>query len=294
MTVVITGSESFIGSELKRLCDARKIDFIGIDSKASDDSRCVQMDIRSPQVTEAIPQGADALVHLAAISRDGDCRQDPYLAFDVNVQGTLNLIRAARERGVRQFVFASSEWVYGQVENNAVQTEDQPIDITRISSAYALTKVVGEQCLRQAFDQGMCNVTVLRFAIVYGPRRDNWSAVESLLNAVLTQDSVSVGSLSTARRFVHVSDIASGIVASLGTAGFETVNLSGDRLVALRDVIEESCEVAGRRPEVRETNASAISIRDPDNRKAHEIFGWSPAIGLNEGLSTLMAYTQPT
>ena len=109
----------------------------------------------------------------------------------------------------------------------------------------------------------------------------------------MTQDSVAVGSLATARRFVHVSDVAAGILAALGTPGFEIVNLSGDRLITLRDVIEASCEVAGRRPEVRETDASAVSIRNPHNQKAHEVLGWSPAIGLGDGLSTLMAYAQP-
>ena len=292
MTVVVTGSQSFIGSELKRLCDARSIDLVGIDSASSDDPRCTQVDIRSPQVAEAIPRGSDALVHLAAISRDSDCRADPYLAFDVNVQGTLNLITAARERGVRQLIFASSEWVYGQVKNDEEQTEDQPIDVTRISSEYALTKIVGEQCLRQAFAHGLCPVTVLRFAIVYGPRRDNWSAVESLFNAVLTQDSLAVGSLATARRFVHVSDIAAGIVSALGKPGFEIINLSADRLITLRDVVEESCDVLDRRPEVRETDASAVSIRNPHNQKAREVLGWSPAVGLSEGLSTLMAYSK--
>jgi len=293
VTVVITGSESFIGTELKRLCLRENIDFVGIDTVASDDPQCTQIDIRSPRVAETIPRDADTLVHLAAISRDSDCREDPSLAFDVNVQGTLNLIKAARERGVRQFIFASSEWVYGQVKNDELQKEDQPIDITRINSEYALTKIVGEQCLRQAFDQGLCPVTVLRFAIVYGPRRDNWSAVESLFNAVMTQDSVAIGSPATARRFIHVSDIASGIVAAMGVPGFETINLSGDRLITLRDVIEESCAVAGRRPEIHETDSSAISIRNPDNRKAHELLSWSPAVGLSEGLGTLMAYEQP-
>ena len=291
MTVVITGSESFIGKELKDRCRSAGIQFVGIDLAPSDDPDHVQLDIRSPQVAEAIPQDAEALIHLAAISRDQDCRADPYLALDVNVQGTLNLIRAARECGVRQFVFASSEWVYGQVANNAVQTEDQAIDITQITSEYALTKIVGEQCLHLAFQQGLCPVTVLRFGIVYGPRPANWSAVESLFNTVMTQDSVTVGSLATARRFVHVTDIASGIICALGRTGFEIFNLSGDRLVTLRDVVEGSCELLGRWPEVRETNPAAISIRNPDNRSAQAMLEWAPALGLKEGLATLATET---
>jgi nucleoside-diphosphate-sugar epimerase len=294
MKLFVTGSESFIGKELKKQCRSANIEFVGIDSANPTDSFGVQLDIRSPQVVETIPQNVDALIHLAAISRDEDCRQDPYLAFDVNVQGTLNLIAAARKRGVRQFIFASSEWVYGQVDNDAIQTEDQPIDVTKIRSEYALTKIVAEQCLGLAFHQGFCPVTVLRFAIVYGPRPSNWSAVESLFNAVRTQDVVTVGSLATARRFVHVADIAAGIISSLGRSGFEIINLSGDSLVTLRDVIKESSKLLGRRPEVRESNPTAMSIRNPDNQKARSMLGWVPTLSLRDGLAIFMESSNGT
>ena len=289
MKVVITGSESFIGKELKAQCLSKGIQFVGIDSAKPGDAHGIQLDIRSARVDQAIPHNADALIHLAAISRDEDCRNDPYLAFDVNVQGTLNLIRAAQERGVRQFIFASSEWVYGQVANNAVQTEDQPIDVTRIMSVYALTKIVGEQSLRMAHQQDVLPaVTVLRFGIVYGPRPANWSAVESLFNDVRSQNVVTVGSLASARRFVHVSDIAHGIISALGWDRFEVINLSGDSLVTLRNVIQESSNLLGRRPEVRESNPAAVSIRNPDNQKARSMLSWIPSLGLNEGLATLV------
>ncbi len=193
MKLIITGSESFIGKELKRHCREKGVEWVGIDTVPLTDPHTIQMDIRSSDLKKAIPEGADALVHLAAISRDQDCRVNPKLAFDVNVMGTLNLIEAARHQKVRQFIFASSEWVYGEVGNQAVQTEDQPIDATKILSEYVLSKIAGEQSLRMAFAQGFCPVTVLRFGIVYGPRPANWSAVEMLFNEVRTKDTIEVG-----------------------------------------------------------------------------------------------------
>lgn len=289
MTVVITGTESFIGEELRRHCREAGVEYVGLDSVASDDPACVVMDIRSPEVERIIPQGAEALVHLAAISRDQDCRADPSLAFDVNVMGTLALIRAAQRRGVRQFVFASSEWVYGDVSGMPAQIESQPIDVTKVLSEYALTKLVGEQCLRQACASAPMDVVILRFGIVYGPRPGNWSAVEALFHAVRTSDTVTVGSRGTARRFIHVADVADGILASIGLEGFEVLNLSGDVLVTLGEVIDASAEVLGRKPTVIEKDPAGTSIRNPDNAYARKILDWRPRIGLGEGLETLMS-----
>jgi len=289
MRIVISGSESFIGKKLKQHCRIKNIEFIGIDMVSSEDANHITMDIRSPDIEQVIPASTDAFIHLAAISRNQDCREDPITAFDVNVGGTLNLIHAAQRRGVKQFVFASSEWVYGDVGNADIQTEESVIDAARITSEYALTKIVGERVLHMAYQRGFCPVTVLRFAIVYGPRPKNWSAVEGLFNAVRTQDVVEVGgSLRTARRFIHVSDIADGILSVLGRDGYEIFNLSGNTLITLRDVIEQSAALLNKRPRVVEKNPQDVSIRNPDNQKARQVLGWKPVVDLQSGLKSLL------
>ena len=290
MKLIVTGSESFIGTVLRGYCRAKQIEVIGIDARSSDDPGHLHLDIRSPHLQDALPLGAEALVHLAAISRDPNCRSNPQAAFDVNVGGTLNLIQAAQAKRVKQFIFASSEWVYGETLDSEAQREDAAIDINRISSEYALTKLVGERVLAMAHQRGFCPVTVLRFGIVYGPRPPAaWSAVEALFEAVRTQDTVEVkGSLRTARRFIHVTDIARGILAALGRSSYEIFNLSGDALITLQDIIAQSALLLNRRPRVIERNPAAVSLRNPDNRKAREVLGWAPQVGLKEGLGTLL------
>jgi nucleoside-diphosphate-sugar epimerase len=284
MTLFVTGAESFIGRALRARCDAVGQEWTGIDSAASIVPNVHKTDIRDPAVADLIPADA-TVVHLAAISRDSDCRADPRTAFDVNVTGTLNLAAAAQKRGARQFIFASSEWVYGGVRNDEIQREDQAIDVTAMTSEYAVSKIVAEQCLKLSFR--IPAMTILRFGIVYGPRPGNWSAVESLFHSVLTKDEVKVGALRTARRFIHVDDIVSGILASRGRAGFEIFNLSFDRLISLGDVIEASMKLSDRRPNIVETNSSQVSIRNPDNTKARSELSWAPVVGLDAGLKTL-------
>lgn len=284
MNIVVTGSQSFIGQRLIALARLAGHTVMGIDAVpgALVD---VQIDIRDAVLPAAIPLNTDVVVHLAAISRDGDCRNDPRAAFDVNVGGTLNVVRACRERGVRQFIFASTEWVYGN--GTAVQREDDPIDATRVPGEYALTKIAAERCLALACPRDLANVTILRFGIVYGPRPANWSAVESLFAKTASSDPIAVGSLATARRFVHVDDIGAGILAALGRTGYEVFNLSGGKLVTLAEIIALGSRIHGTAPVVSETQANSVSIRNPDNAKAAHILDWHPVIDLETGLRSL-------
>jgi len=286
MRIAVTGSRSFIGAEFIALAKASGHSVLGID-RLTGDPGDLTLDVRDAKLAEALPEGLDAIVHLAAISRDSDCRNNPYEAFDVNIMGTLNVIRASVARKIPQVVFASSEWVYGEVDSKGAQVEDQAIDVTRIDGEYALSKIVGERLLAMARRQGLENATILRFGIVYGPRPSNWSAVESLFHQAGTQSEITVGSLTTARRFIHVRDIASGILAALGRTGFEIFNLSGDKLVALGDVIETSAKIHGTKPLVTEKDAAASSIRNPDNKKALAELNWRPTCDLATGLATL-------
>jgi UDP-glucose 4-epimerase len=288
MKVFVTGSESFIGKVLLERCRNTNVDAFGIDLCAPRTVDRAPADIRSAEVADLIPDGTDALIHLAAISRDADARANPRLAYDINVMGTVNLIEAAKARGVKQFVFASSEWVYGDVANQDIQTEDRPIDITRLKSEYAFTKIAGEQILKFAHAQGFPSMTILRFGIVYGPRMQNWSAVESLLNAVYKGGPVKVGSRASARRFIHVNDISNGILASLGRQGCDIFNLSGDRLITLGDLIDEGARALGTTVAVNETAPDAVSIRNPDNTKVRKALNWEPAFNLVRGVSDVL------
>ncbi|CAA7614516.1 NAD(P)-dependent oxidoreductase [Magnetospirillum sp. SS-4] len=286
MRIFVTGAASFIGTELLNQCRDRGIDVVGVDSRTV--AGCHAADIRDPAIADLIPEDVDAIVHLAALSRDPDCRNRGRHCFDVNVMGTLNLMEAAETRRARQFVFASSEWVYDSFQPGVDKTEDDVIDATRLTSEYAFSKFVSENNLRQKSAHGFCAATVLRFGIVYGSRSDNWSAVEALFNAVATRDEVGIGSLATGRRFLHVSDVADGILASLGRLpGFEIINIQGRRMVTLGDVIATSARLLGRSPRVTETAPAAPSLRPVSSVKAERLLGWQARVELEEGLIRL-------
>ena len=287
MRIFITGIYSFVGQELVRQCKTKDIECLGVDLIDVKAKNYYKADIREPQIAELIPAGIDAIVHLAAMSRDGDCKNKGYECFDSNVMGTLNLINAAQKRNVKQFVFASTEWVYDSFKENEIKDENSVIDISKITSEYALSKLVSENNLRQKFAHGFCPTTILRFGIIYGPREKNWSAVESLFNTVKTKDEVAVGSFKSGRCFIHVEDIVSGIIASLRLQGLQIINLQGDRLITLGEVIDTSKEILKRNPCLIEKDPSNVSIRLVSNARAKSVLNWHPAFNLKRGLESL-------
>lgn len=292
MKLFITGSESFVGKELISQCKRSGIDIVGIDlvSARSPEYEFTKMDINSPQVSDVIPANVDAVIHLAALSRDSDCKNNAYSCFRANVMGTLNIIEATKLKNAKQFVFASSEWVYDNFPGGVIKDEEAIIDITKLTSEYALSKFVSEQNLRQQYDNGFCPTTILRFGIIYGPRRNNWSAVESLMSAVKNKNEVEVGSLRSGRRFIHVTDICMAICQSVGLAGLNVLNLTADSVITLGAIIEKSKTLLEKSPLVKEMKPNDINIRNPSNEKAKKLLQWEPKIGINEGLRTLLPF----
>jgi len=287
MKIFITGSEGFIGRELISQCQKQGIEVVGVDSKKGSRPNFYQADIRSKNIVELIPEGVDAVIHLAALSSDTDCKDRASECFDINVMGTLNLIETAEKKKVKQFIFASSEWVYDNCSKDEIKNEESFINVLNHNSEYALSKIVSEVNLRQKYQHGFCPVTILRFGIIYGQRLDGWSAVESLFYAVKSKDEVRVGSLKTGRCFIHVSDIASGIIKSIGLTGFNIINLAGNRLITLGEMIETSQKILRKNPKIIETDSTNASIRNISNEKAKELLNWRPEIDLTAGLNKL-------
>ena len=127
-----------------------------------------------------------------------DCNQDcagkAYDCFDINVMGTLNLINSALKKNVKQFIFASSEWVYNDFKMDEEQDETSLININKHTSEYALSKLVTEANLMQQYERVFNSVTILLFGIIYGPRKNNWSAVESIFSQVKKHEKITINS----------------------------------------------------------------------------------------------------
>ena len=284
--VVVTGSNGFVGAKLCQLLSNNGHEVIGVDLTVSPHPtsyKQISLDFADSEFSELL-DSATTLVHLASISTDGDCRNDPELAIDVNLLRLQKLKRIAEASNVKHFIFASSEWVYPEKEVIERQDEEYKISSNGLNSLYAVSKLVGEDIMRLEIK---IPTTVLRFGIVYGPRVKPGSAPESLLQSVLHMKDIEVGNLDTARRFIFVDDLVTGIIGVIESEvepGLSIYNLAGTDLISLRDVILTAQEITGSIIKFTDLGKSA-SIRNPISSKFENKFGWTPETGLKSGLS---------
>lgn len=284
--IVITGADGFVGRALKDKLQNLGFQTICIDSNPIVNGT-LKADITSSDISVHIPENA-IIVHLAAMSTDSMCKQDPISAININMIGTINLANIAVEKKCKQFIFASSEWVYGDTDGKNEKNENSVIDVSSLKSIYAVTKAAMEPIINQIL--GTTNAVILRFGIVYGPREKSWSAVERLLVDVSEKEIIEVGSLENGRCFIYIDDLVEGIISSFRATGSNLFNLSGDKLITLGDVIKASAELLSKNPIVKEKEPTKFVQRNLSNLKARESLEWEPKIDLYNGLDRIAIY----
>ena len=303
-TFLITGAAGFIGSHLAERLLAQGHVVVGLDNfdafydpsvkrsnleHASQNANftLVEGDIRDGDlVTRTLRDSrVDTVIHLAARAGVRPSIEEPLLYEDVNVRGTLAVLQAMRETGVKRMLFASSSSVYGNRERvpfAETDSVDHPV------SPYAATKKAGE-LLAYTFSHlyGM-NIWCLRFFTVYGPRQRPEMAIAKFLRAARNGAAVTVfGDGSMRRDFTYIDDIIDGVTRALDHIdGYEIVNIGGAHsypLTQLLDVIED---VTGVNLERRHEPVPAGDVKQTvaDTRRARDLFGYEPKWSLNDGI----------
>jgi nucleoside-diphosphate-sugar epimerase len=172
----------------------------------------VRADVRDREARASVLEGADGVVHLAAIVGDPACARDPDLAREVNLQGTLGLLEDCAANGVARFLFASTCSNYGRMDSDSLASEDVPLAPI---SLYAETKVAAEEAvLARGGDLVAC---CLRFATVYGssPRMRFDLTVNEFTRELALERELLVYGEQFWRPYVHVRDAASAVVTAL-------------------------------------------------------------------------------
>jgi UDP-glucose 4-epimerase len=250
------------------------------------DVEVVEGDIRDEGVTARAAEGVDTIVHLAAFGSVVESVADPLGNFDVNVRGTLVVLRAAAAAGVRKLVFASTG---GALMGNA----PPPVDETTLPwpiSPYGASKLCGEAyCHAFAGSFGL-PVVALRFANVYGPLSGHKKGVVTnfIRHALRGEPIVIYGDGSATRDFLFVDDLCEGICAAVDAPlADEVLHLASGEETSIGDLAALILELTGasdlavryeepRRGEVERTFAR------PD--RAGDALGFAPAHTLPDGL----------
>lgn len=303
--VLVTGGAGFIGSHLTQNLIESGYDVICLDnfdpyypaafklrwidtSLRSGRASLVEADIRDVSALRSLlrERRIEVVVHLAARAGVRPSFSDPETYLDINVRGTLKLLRASHEAGVRHIVFASSSSVYGTIEGTA-REESTPC---RPLSPYGAAKLAAEAlCSAYSHQSGM-SIVGLRLFTVYGPRQRPDMAINRFTRLIWNGQTVPIyGSGASLRDYTFVSDIVNGITAALQAppSAYQVFNLGRGQPVELLKMVRLLETELGKPARLR---FMPEQLGDPpltfaDISKARNVLNYRPQVSIEEGIA---------
>ena len=304
MRVLVTGGAGFIGSHLVDALLARGDAVTVLDnlSNGSMDNlknhttnsgfRFIQGDIRDAKAIEKAVAGVDAVIHEAAMISVPLSIEDPELAHSVNVGGTLALLKASLERGVKRFVYASSCAVYGEQARLPISEDAPPKPL----SPYASSKLVAEQSCRAFYELEELETVCLRYFNVYGPKQTGEYAgvmTKFMERLRANQPPIIYGDGEQTRDFVYVSDVVDATLLALerdGAAG-KTLNVGTGRATSINELCGIFLRLAGKiglKPTHEAPRSGDIRQSQADIAKMRKLLGYEPKVSLEQGVEKLL------
>lgn len=301
--ILVTGADGFIGSHLtETLVRAGHkvrafvlynsfnswgwLDHCAPEIKAH--IEVVAGDIRDSFAVKSAMQGCDGILHLAALIAIPYSYQSPESYVDTNVKGTLNVLQAARELGVKRLIHTSTSEVYGTAQFVPI-TESHPL---QGQSPYSATKIAADQMAYAFFSSFELPVITVRPFNTYGPRQSARAVIPAIMTQIASgQKKIKLGAISPTRDFNYVQDTVDGFIAALmSEKGVgEVVNIGSNFEVSIGETVSLIAEVMGAKVEIVTDESrfrpagSEVERLWADNSKAKELIGWTPVFAGKSG-----------
>jgi UDP-glucose 4-epimerase len=303
---LVTGGGGFIGHHLvRRLLDdghaVRVLDNFATGRRErleGLDVELVEGDLRSYERAHAAVKGTELVFHLGALPSVPRSVQDPLTTGAVNIEGTLNVLLAARDEGVRRVVFASSSSVYGANPALPKREDDQPLPV----SPYGVSKLAAEHYCRAFTGVYGLETVSLRLFNVFGPGQDplsQYAAVVPRFIAALSEgrSPVVYGDGSQTRDFTYVEDVVDAFLLAEGAEGAagEVFNICAGTETSVLDLIGVLNELFGAslEPRFEPPRRGEVQRSSGDRSKAERELGWTPHWAVRDALRESAATAVP-
>ena len=302
-TVLVTGADGFIGSHLTEMLVSRgaKVKALSLYNSFNDwgwleNTNCLDQievvcgDVRDPNFCREITKGIDVVFHLAALIAIpySYIAPDSYVA--TNITGTLNMLQAARDNGIKRFLHTSTSEVYGTARFVPI-SEQHPL---QAQSPYSATKIGADALAMSFFYTFGMPLTIVRPFNTYGPRQSARAVIPTIITQILTgKKSIKLGSLHPTRDFNYVEDTCRGFIglAECDEAIGKTINIGSNKEISVGDLVKLIAEIAGSQVTIETDDQrmrpeqSEVERLWCDNTKIQGLFGFEPQVGLREGLT---------
>ena len=295
MKYLVTGGAGFIGTNIvKRLLkddhQVRVLDnYIAgkKDERFQDGAEYIEGDVRNADDVAKAVQGVDGIFHEAAVPRVPYSVEHPVETNDHNIGGTLNILAAAREAGVKRVVFATSSSVYGSDEDIALK-EDMS---KRPLSPYALQKLTGQEYCRLFSELYGLETVALCYFNIYGPYMDPDGGYALVIGKFLRQikngEPMTIcGDGEYYRDYTHIDDCVEANMRAMTSDKVgkgEMINIGNNDPKS----VNELARLIGGPTETIEPRKGDPRSSRADNSRAKELLDWEPTIGLEDGVKML-------
>jgi UDP-glucose 4-epimerase len=279
-SVMVTGSEGFLGTSLVRAIKNTGRKVIPVDYKLG-------QDLLKKESLGDLPD-ADVIVHLAGKTYIPSAWDDPHAMYDININTTLNMLEFARKRGARKFIFPST-YVYGQPQYLPID-EEHPVNVW---NPYARSKLLGEELCRAYSEDYNIHSIILRLFNVYGPGQPQFFLIPTIISQ-LSSPTITLEDGSPRRDFVYVSDVIWAFQLSLdfNNSKYEIFNIGSGVSHRVGDIADLVLNISNSRGKVIYKNVrrkNEVMDTVADISKAKRLLGWEPKVTLGEGLTNMIS-----
>jgi dTDP-glucose 4,6-dehydratase len=307
--VLVTGAAGFIGSHLTEWLVRAGADvraFVRYNSRNDygwlealepavfEALEVFRGDLANPEAVLGAAEGRDVVLHLGALIPIPYSYRHPREFVSANVEGTLNVLEAARRTSVARLVQVSTSEVYGTAVSTPI-SEEHPLNA---QSPYAATKIAADQLalsFRAAFETP---VVIARPFNTFGPRQSARAIIPTVITQALAGAKVEMGARHPTRDFLYVEDTVAGLVDCGRAPGVEgeVINLGSGKEISIGDLAELIASLSGQEVEFAQDDerlrppASEVERLLADRTKATELLGWEPRVDLEEGLRTTIGW----
>jgi nucleoside-diphosphate-sugar epimerase len=306
---LVTGGAGFIGSHIVDALVGRGDSVVVLDNLSTgrlanlDASRAgtelIEADVRDLDAVRLACRGAECVLHHAALASVPQSIADPVSAHEVNASGTLNVLVAAREAGIRRIVYASSASVYGDTPDRPIG-EDRPLAPL---SPYAVSKHIGELYCRVFWQLHGLETVALRYFNVFGPRQDPGSEYAAVIPKFIAalrrgESPVIFGDGEQTRDFVYVGNVVAANLLALNApkATGQVLNIAGGLRTSLNQLVAMMQRAVGADiPAVHgQPRPGEIRHSCADISRARELLGYQVSVPLPQGLARTAEWFGPS
>ena len=305
---LVTGGAGFIGSHLceelaSRGQTVRVADNFITGKRGNLDHipgvELLEGDLADPAFAQRAVQGIDYVLHQAAIPSVPRSVKDPISSNRANVDGTLSVLVASRDAGVKRLVFAGSSSAYGNTPT-LPKREDMP---SHPLSPYALQKVIGEQYLQMFTRLYGLETVSIRYFNVFGPRQDPsspYSGVVSVFATALIENRPPTihGDGEQTRDFTYIANVVDGVLRACDAPGAsgEVINVATGGRISLNQLFRTMRDLMGGTVEPAYADLRPGDVKDSqaDIAKAQRLLGYAPTVSFEEGLRRTIAWYRST